>query len=92
MAKAFRSLNSPVLGFTSQVTFGRYIGLTVEEVLKTRPEYVAWLLDNTDIKFTEQVVSLVDTLLPPVPVSFTLVPKDVSYWQTHDHWHDDIPF
>ena len=95
MAKPFQSLKSPILDYDSQLTFGRHFGYTVEEVLKDRPEYIAWLLDNTSIKFSPRVVELVDTLLPPTVVAYSkqsLIPKDISYWQRTDHWHDDIPF
>lgn len=99
MTKPFNKvLYTGWIGLDSQLTFGRHIGYTVNEVLKDRPEYIAWLIDNTEIKFYESVHEQVNKLFPPV-VDPWKVPKDISYWQDGQFWKyandtyiDDIPF
>lgn len=35
--------------------FGRHQGYTVKEILKDRPEYIVWLMENTSLKFYKSV-------------------------------------
>jgi hypothetical protein len=35
--------------------FGRYQGYTVEEIVKDKPEYINWLMENTSLKFYQSV-------------------------------------
>lgn len=85
MSKPFRKVKyTGVLGLDSQLDFGMYQGYTVQEILKDRPDYIRWLMANTALKFTEDVI---------VPRSYKFkIPKDVSQWQNSRHWkdHDDV--
>lgn len=90
MAKAFSLLRGLELGLDDILGFGRHQGYTVNEILKDRPEYICWLIDNTDIKFYPSVHQIVDKIFPPTDT--WTVPKDIAYWQETDHWNDDIPF
>ena len=97
MAKPFSKIKyTGWVGLDDQLTFGKHIGYTVLEVLKDRPQYIAWLIDNTDIKFYQSVQEQVDKLLPPT-LKLSEYPK---YMPGYDHdtlsdwsdWHTDVPF
>lgn len=43
------------LGLDDYISFGKYRGCTVLELIKDAPGYVSWLMQNTDLKFYESV-------------------------------------
>lgn len=94
MSKPFNKLRDPKLNFDDVLRFGRHHGYTVSEVLKDRPQYIAWLIDNTDIKFTDQVMDLADVYCPPKPRKIIRLYRDESHnvHSDQDDWFDDIPF
>jgi hypothetical protein len=93
MSKPFKQIKSLKLGWDSQLTFGKHIGYTVEEVWKDRPEYICWLVDNTEIKFQQYILDAVDKQFPYVDKQESyIIPVDVAMWQNTNHWDDDIPF
>ena len=40
--------------------FGKHAGKCVEDVVENNPEYIRWLLENTDIEFDYEVEIAVD--------------------------------
>ena len=45
-----------LLGLDDEITFGKYGGYTVREVLDKNPGYLRWCIENLDgIKFSEDV-------------------------------------
>ncbi len=94
MARAFTALHNPLLGLDSQVNFGKYLGTgtTVAEVIKTNPEYIKWIIANTDIKF---YTSVLEQLVKINMTKKTQRYYNSEYHNTHsdqDDWFDDIPF
>jgi hypothetical protein len=50
MSIAFRKIKNE-LGLDDVFPFGRHQGYTVLEVVKDRPDYIAWLVINTSVRF-----------------------------------------
>ncbi len=50
MAIQFNNVRTK-LGLDDVLDFGAWIGHTVEEVIRQKPEYISWLMTNTDKKF-----------------------------------------
>ena len=73
--------------------FGRHQGYTVREIVKDRPQYISWLMNNTGLKFSKTVTKhTACTVKWPgrpltMPGSFFDVLSDQDDW-----WNDDIPF
>lgn len=55
MSKHFNKLRDPRLGLDDMLPFGRHQGYTVLEIIKDRPQYISWLMSNTDLKFHRSV-------------------------------------
>lgn len=92
MAIPFKKIKSK-LGLDDTLPFGRHQGYTVEEILKDRPQYIAWLMTNTSLKFYPSVHELLDT--QNVQKLFnTLIRKEVYMYPDIglDDIFDDIPF
>lgn len=87
MAKPFSALRDPKLDFNDYIPFGRYRGYTIKEILKDRPEYIAWLIDNTSYTFTQRVVDVVDIYCP-----YSDDVDDRHYDNDLILLYDDIPF
>jgi hypothetical protein len=90
------------LGLDDTFGFGRHKGYTVLEIIKDRPEYISWLIANTDLKFYESVY---DELLRHIaPAPHRSKPKSrrnngYLYNRYPDYdtdylgdWFDDAPF
>lgn len=63
MSKPFSKIKyTGWIGLDSQLTFGKFIGWTVLDVVRYHPDYISYLLDKTDIKFypsvSEEVIML----------------------------------
>lgn len=43
------------LGLDDVLPFGKYAGDTVLEIIKDRPQYISWLIQNTSLKFYPSV-------------------------------------
>ncbi len=86
MAKAFRALRDPRLGLDDTIV-GRHFGYTIAEIIKDRPQYIDWLMKNTQIQFHDSVYDLMDEVYPEIkPIK---IPYDMTYPYFMD---DDIPF
>ena len=46
---------NPILSMSSYLTFGRYKGQTVADVVDINPEYIIWVEENTDWVFDDEV-------------------------------------
>lgn len=44
------------LGFKNKLNFGKYRGFYVESLVKTNPEYIVWVNENTHHKFNKYVL------------------------------------
>lgn len=44
------------LGFKNKLNFGKYRGFYVESLVKTNPEYIVWVNENTHHKFNKHVL------------------------------------
>lgn len=86
MAKTFKTLRDPRLGLDDQIP-GRHFGYTINEIIKDRPEYIDWLMKNTQIQFHDSVYNLMDEVYPKVNLPKFI--KNTS-WQTV--WLDDPVF
>lgn len=99
MAIAFGKLKSK-LGMDDILPFGRHQGYTVEEILKDRPEYIAWLMENTSLKFYKSVQDEVIRIACSIKSAYR--PKRNMYgWSDYDNeldalqqdqWDGDVPF
>ena len=77
---SFSKIKNPnKLNSTDTLTFGTYIGKTVEEVMLSSPNYLRWLNNNTDIEFSEYILE-------------TLYKKTEECPPSVDDLFDDIPF
>lgn len=56
MAKPFNALKDG-LGMQDRFTFGKYCDAYVSDVIDTEPTYIFWLVANTDILFTKEVLT-----------------------------------
>jgi hypothetical protein len=91
MSKAFSDVKRGLLCI-DQLTFGKYEGAFIEDILSTDPSYIAWIYLNTSVKFDETVKrKLVAALLDTPKQKTNLVPKDMFLWQETSHW-DDVPY
>lgn len=95
MAIAFKNLKNRY-GLDDILTFGRHQGYSVLEILKDRPDYIVWLIQNTDIKFYDSVHEQVSIAALRKIRKNT---KRVIYqWEDpqemcdYDEFFDDIPF
>ena len=43
------------------MTFGRYKGFTIKEILEDQPHYLTWLSENTDFDIDHKILDLVET-------------------------------
>jgi hypothetical protein len=95
MAKAFRALRDPALGLDDILGFGMHIGYTVNEILKDRPEYIKWLMHNTELKFRQSVH---EELYHWLAEKDTPKPKHNPYgylladYADQEDWFEDVPF
>ena len=103
MSLHFNKLKGTTLGLDDQLGFGRHIGYTVLEVVKDRPEYIKWLIDNTGIKFYPSVL---EELLRQMTPEALFTNYNIAYHRGHkyianyDHdtcnewsdWDADVPF
>lgn len=90
MAKAFRALRDQRLGLDDTIV-GRHLGYTIAEIIKDRPDYINWLMNNTSIQFHESVY---DELFKQIATKeIRRITRDI--WYAHadqDDWWDDVPF
>ncbi len=86
-------------GLDDVMPFGRHQGYTVLEIIKDRPSYISWLIQNTNLKFYESVHDELSRYL------VKHVPRGVGNytWKgypDYDHdtcgewsdWDADVPF
>ena len=86
MAKTFKALRNPRLGLDDQIP-GRHFGYTIHEIIKDRPEYIDWLMKNTEILFHDSVYDLMDEIYPEIK------PFKIPYDMTYPYFMDeDVPF
>jgi hypothetical protein len=99
MSKSFNKIkHTGILGIDSQLTFGRHIGYTIKEILKDRPEYINWLMHNTELKFHQSVHEEIFRWLAKkdTPTKCNLY-SPYGYLLDYDidqqdDWLDDVPF
>lgn len=46
------------LSLDSILPFGKYRGYQLEDVIQDDPNYISWLVDNTNYSFDEEVMQL----------------------------------
>lgn len=95
MAIAFKNLKNRY-GLDDILTFGRHQGYSVLEILKDRPDYIVWLIQNTDIKFYDSVHQEIERL------ALNKLKKEVKLWDKiwdgreicdyEEGYFEDIPF
>ena len=74
------------LDSTDIFTFGKFSGETVHSVCKITPAYIQWCLNNTNAKFTEEVIGMANTAM----LANTEVPTSGEF--RFPVIFDDIPF
>ena len=85
------------LGLDDTLGFGRHLGYTILEILKDRPEYISWLMQNTEIQFYDSVYNELMKRQAPVarakpkhnPYGYMMPDYDTD---TLGDWFDDVPF
>lgn len=98
MAKPFTALRDPRLGLDDVLTYPRYKGCTVKEVLADNPGYISWLMSNTGLKFYPSVHEMLLIAKPkrvPQHTSFrTRYFGDEAFNTLEDagSWFEDVPF
>ena len=96
MAKSFSEIRTK-LGLDDTLGFGAHLGYTVLEIIKYRPHYITWLMNNTDLKFYDSVYNELFKQLAPVarakpkhnPYGYMMPDYDTD---TLGDWFDDVPF
>lgn len=81
MAKPFTALRDPRLGLDDVLTYPRYKGCTVKEVLADNPGYISWLMSNTGLKFYPSVHEMLLLMKPK------RVPQHTSF-SSHGYYSD----
>lgn len=100
LSKPFNKIKT-ALGMDDVLPWGRYQGYTVEEILKDRPEYIAWLISDTSLRFYPSVhqeiqrraLEIVNAYRPRRRAYYyggDLVGEEANY-SIQDQW-DDVPF
>ena len=58
--------DNSILHLNSKMPFGKFTGLTVEEIVKNDPNYMNWILNNQKTnRFDVTVIELVEQLTSP---------------------------
>lgn len=97
MAIAFKNVRAK-LGLDDTLPFEKYRGYTVLEVLKYRPTYISWLMQNTDTKFYQSVHDeLLRQILRHDKPRGAGKYRNSTRMPDYDHdtlgeWFDDVPF
>lgn len=50
------------LSLDSFLPFGKYKGLQVEGMIRLDPQYMKWLVENTDLTFDEEVMERINAI------------------------------
>ena len=88
-------------GLDDVMPFGRHQGYTVLEIIKDRPTYISWLIQNTNLKFYESVHDELSRYLkhhiPAGAGNYTWQGKPKYDWDQRglsdfDDYFDDVPF
>lgn len=95
MAKSFSNIKSPFLDILDTITFGKYNGCRVCDVLAEDLEYFDWLKKNGKI-FTQDLEDNIQQLKDNIAYE-TYQREEVDPWVKpmtpfFDDWDDDIPF
>jgi hypothetical protein len=56
IALGFRSGFPKLTEFSQKIDFGKYKGMTVEEVIDIDPGYILWMSDNKRAKISENIL------------------------------------
>lgn len=51
------------LSLSSVMTFGKYRGLTVEEVIEEDPDYIEWAMDEAGIELDQEAADKLDYMV-----------------------------
>jgi len=74
----------------TELTFGKYQGCCIHDVAENDPEYVVWLLDNTDIgKTNNHTDQFIVRVRSRAAVGRDERHDELPYFHPYD---DDIPF
>lgn len=66
----------PILNLGNKMPFGKYKGLTVSTIIANNPSYIFWLMENTMVLFSEDVIlALEETTDPCAPPKAWESPK-----------------
>lgn len=73
--------------------FGRHQGYSVREILKDRPIYISWLIQNTSLKFDKSVHIMLESAV--LRYAFKKFGYNEHDRDTLSDWYDpfdDVPF
>lgn len=97
MSKPFSSIKS-ALGLDDTLPFGRHQGYTVLEIVRDRPEYIKWLIDNTSLRFYPSVHIELERFLVDKKENYNeAYYRGLNFFDIHpkhEEWNywDDVPF
>jgi hypothetical protein len=90
------------LGLDDVLTFGKYHGHKVEDIVNDSPHYISWLIQNTDTKFYESVhermYSALAKYVPKGPVGPWVYSGENNLYANglssddFTNWIEDVPF
>jgi len=90
VAKPFNNLKSTKIGYTDKLTFGKFIGCRVCDIIEDQYEYLIFIEKGGFIKYdnfvTEKIKQVAGFELEKVHYE-----QEIRPWVSED-WDDDIPF
>lgn len=57
-----KALKGPYLGLSKRMPFGRYKGDLIIEVAEKHPDYIHWMLENTELRLKNEVLDYMDRI------------------------------
>lgn len=96
MALAFTKTKDPKLQLTDTLTFGKFQGCRICDIIEQDYMYFDWLLKNSQISFSDEVKDTVKEFQRQATEKQHFE-EEVKPWVSDntgyfDDWDDDIPF
>lgn len=99
MAKAFTKLKDPKLQLTDTLTFGKFQGCRICDIIEEDYMYFDWLFKNSQIGFSDEVRATVEEFKRQANEA-RHIDEEEKPWAAADaagnfffsDWDDDIPF
>lgn len=95
MAINFTKIRDPKLQLTDKLSFGKFSGCRICDVVEDNYQYFSWLFKNSQIGFSQEVHNAVAEFARQATEKQNQL-EEIKPWQSNDawfsDWDDDIPF